>query len=703
MPQKKWNPAIPGFDQMLHGGDYNPDQWLHEPAVIAEDFRLMPKAGYNIVSLGIFAWTSLEPEEGRYTFEWLDEIMDRVARAGMKAALATPSGAKPLWMSEKYPEVRRMTPVGDGMHLLREPSGFRHNHCFTSPVYRAKVAEINGRLAARYAKHPALGLWHISNEYGGECHCDYCYEAFRAWLRRKYGTLEALNRAWWSRFWSHTITEWSQIQGTDWSVDAMKVDWRRFVSHQTTDFMRHEIAALRKHTPQVPVTTNMMNTYHRLDYAVMADHVDVIANDSYPNYGDSAQLWHQAGWISFNHDVERGLKHGQPFIQMECSPSATNWTKVTALKRPGIHRLEALAAVAHGAEGVMYFQWRKGSGGFEKNHGAVVDHVGHENTRVFRDVAEVGEILRKLQPVRGSTVRSDVALIHDWNARWSLEYTAGPGAGSAAPDRDCCDVSCSHYRSFWKQGMNVDVVRPDADFSGYRLVVAPMLHLVDAGLAAKLRAFVSNGGTLVSTFLSAVVDDNNQCYRGGLPGAGLREVFGVWAEEIDHLEDSDAQSLVMKPKNKLGLKGTFKAHTYCDLLHAEGAEVLASYGGQFYKNAPAVTRNRFGKGQAIYIGAKTDEDFLDAFYRALAAKLPIRPVISGRIPEGVMVRTRTDGENTWLFVLNFRRTPQTVTLGKGRRRDLITGKPVGERLRLPGYGSTVLALEPTRPMRARNA
>jgi beta-galactosidase len=335
----------------------------------------------------------------------------------------------------------------------------------------------------------------------------------------------------------------------------------------------------------------------------------------------------------------------------------------------------------------MYFQWRKGLGGAEKHHGAVVDHVGDENTRVFRDVAEVGDILKKLQPVRGSTVTSDVAIIHDWNARWALEFTAGPGAPS---DRNCCDVSCSHYRAFWKRGVNTDIIRPDEDLSRYKLVVAPMLYLVNEGMAARLRMFVENGGTLVMTYLSAVVGDTNHCHRGGWPGAGLRELFGIWAEEIDHLTEKDAQTIKARVGNSLGLKGAFKAHTFCDLIHEEGAEVVATYANQFYKDMPAITVKKHGKGQAVYIGAKTDEDFLDAFYGALTPKLGIQPAVSGKIPEGVLVRTRTGGETTWTFVLNFRRTPQTVELGKGRRRDMITGKAVGESLRLQGYGSVVL-------------
>jgi beta-galactosidase len=644
---------------------------------------MMPLAGYNIVSIGIFSWTHLEPEEGRYTFNWLDDIMDRVANAGMKAALATPSGAKPAWMSERYPEIRRVTIEG-----VREPHKVRHNHCPTSPVYREKIAAINERLAERYAKHPALGMWHVSNEYGGECHCPLCYGVFQAWIKRKYKSLDALNDAWWTSFWSHTFTDWGQVRPVDPSVDGMALDWKRFVTHQTADFMRHEIAAVRKFAPDIPVTTNMMGTYSGLDYSVLADHVDFIANDSYPVYIDQDDMWKTACDTSFMHDIERGLRHGQPFLQMECSPSVTNWAQYAKLKRPGVHRAEALQAVSHGAEGVMYFQWRKGRGGHEKNHGAVVDHVGHEKTRVFRDVAEVGSILGKLQAVRGTVVESRVALIYDMNARWALDLTAGPGRQTY---RGFIPTCMAHYRAFWKRGINVDVIRLDEDLSRYRVVVAPMLYLVDEEAAARLRAFVEGGGTLVMTYLSAVVDDSNRCHTGGRPGAGLRGLFGIWVEDIDHLMEQDAQGVKACAGNRLGLKGSFKANTFCEIIHAERAEVVAAYTGQFYEGTPAVTARRVGKGVACYIGARTDDDFLDSFYGAVIAESGVGAQARRKIPEGVAVRTRTDGQHTWTFVINFRRTPQTVVLAGGRRRDVLTGKAVGDTIRLPGYGSAVLA------------
>jgi beta-galactosidase len=343
----------------LHGGDYNPDQWRATPEIWDEDMRLMKRSGCNAMSVGIFSWSSFEPEEDRYDFTWLDTIMDKLAENGLFAILATPSGARPAWMSEKYPEVLRV-----GADRVRNLHGHRHNHCFTSPVYRAKTAAINRKLAERYKDHPALLVWHISNEYGGECHCPVCQEAFREWLKRKYeNDLDQLNNAWWTGFWSHRYTKWSQLESPaphgESSVHGLNLDWKRFVTDQTIEFYRNEIAPLRELTPEIPVTTNLMGTYTGLDYWKFAKELDVAAWDNYPSWHNDAESTPElASRISFLHDLNRSLKGGKPFMLMESTPSLVNWQRVNKLKRPGMHLLSSLQAVAHGSDTVQYFQWR---------------------------------------------------------------------------------------------------------------------------------------------------------------------------------------------------------------------------------------------------------------------------------------------------------------------------------------------------------
>ena len=409
-------PINPRFPHFLHGGDYNPDQWPEE--VWAEDMRLMKLSNCNTMSVGIFSWTQLEPEEGKFTFGWLDKIMDLLAANGGYAVLATPSGARPAWMSKKYPEVLRVRP-----ERLRNLHGVRHNHCFTSPVYREKVSIINTKLAERYKDHPALLVWHISNEYNGECHCDLCQAAFRVWLKKKYDNdLDTLNQAWWAAFWSHTYTAWEQIESPspvgEPLLHGLNLDWKRFCNDQTFDFFRSEIVPLRKYTPNVPITTNFMGLFPGLNYPKFADYVDVVSWDSYPVWHTTGSDWRLGAQISFVHDQNRSMKGGKPFMLMESTPSNTNWQPIPKLKRPGMHMLSSLQAVAHGSDTVQYFQWRKSRGSSEKFHGAVVDHVGNEHTRVFKDVTDLGAVLKQLDPLIGTSVRPM------WPSTW-IGKTAG--------------------------------------------------------------------------------------------------------------------------------------------------------------------------------------------------------------------------------------------------------------------------------------
>ncbi|MDN5276644.1 MAG: beta-galactosidase [Clostridiales bacterium] len=685
MKPMKYPPINPKFPHFLHGGDYNPDQWKHTPEVWDEDMRLMKLAHCNVMSVGIFSWASLEPEEGKFEFGWLDTIMDKLAENGVYAILATPSGARPAWLAAKYPEVLRVLP-----NRVRILFGGRHNHCYTSPVYREKTRLINQKLAERYKDHPALLAWHVSNEYGGECHCELCQQAFREWLKKKYDNdLDKLNRAWWTGFWSHTYTDWDQIQSPaphgEGSIHGLNLDWKRFVTHQTIEFMKNEIAPLREITPNVPVTTNFMGTYTGLNYWKFAPELDVISWDNYPRWHGEEPDWELAYKVAFVHDINRSLKGGKPFMLMESTPSMTNWMKVAKLKRPGMHLLSSIQAVAHGSDTVQYFQWRKSRGCVEKFHGAVVDHCGHENTRVFRDVAEVGKVLEKLDPIIGTTVRPEVAIIYDWENRWAIDDMKG-----LIQDKKDYLLTCqSHYRPFWENGVPVDVIDMDCDFSGYKLLIAPMLYMVRPGVAERIEKFVEEGGTFVTTYWSGIVDENDLCFLGGFPGP-LRKVTGIWSEEIDALYDHDVNHVVLKDDNPLGLKGEYEARELCDLIHAETAEVLATYKSDFYAGRPALTVNSFGKGKAYYIAFRNNGDFLTDFYGALIKELNLKRAVDTELPQGVTAQMRTDGERVFVFILNFVPEERQVDLKEMRFKDMITGEDVTGRVSLPPYGVKIL-------------
>lgn len=672
--------------KMLHGADYFPEQWVDYPEVLDEDIRLMKKANCNVMSIGMFSWGKLEPEEGVFDFEWLDNVLDKFAENEIYCFLATPSGARPAWMSEKYPEVLRVGP-----NRVRNLHGKRHNHCYTSPVYREKVTIINRKLAERYAHHPAVIGWHVSNEYGGDCHCDYCQEAFREWVKAKYKTLDNLNHAWWSTFWAHNISSWSQVEspaphGED-AVHAMNLDWKRFVTDQTIDFYRHEIKPLKEVNPDLPAFTNFMEVknFEGLDYFKFAQELDFVSWDAYPTWHDLQEEGAVASLFAFNHDLFRSAKDGQPFLLMESTPSTTNWQPVSKLKRPGMHFLASMQAVAHGADSVQYFQWRKSRGSSEKFHGAVVDHVGHENTRVFKEVTEVGEALAKLEDLVGTSVDAEVALIFDTENRWAVKDAQGPRNMGLHYE----ETIEQHYKAFWDQGVPVDVIDMEKDLSKYKLVVAPMLYLVKPGFGEKIEKFVEDGGTFVTTYWSGIVDENDLVNLGGFPGP-LRKTLGIWAEEIDALYDGETNRVEVIADNPLGLTDDYVAHELCDLIHLEGAEALAYYKDDFYAGRPALTVNQFGKGKAYYIASRNRGSFHFDFYRKVVDEAGIKRVIEAELPSGVTAQKRTDGEYDYVFLLNFSDEVKQVDLSDATYTDMLTGTDVPEQVELAAFGAKVL-------------
>ncbi|MDD2580076.1 MAG: beta-galactosidase [Eubacteriales bacterium] len=681
----RFEPISPKFTKLLHGADYNPDQWLHDPAILDEDVRLMQLAGCNVMSVGIFAWAALEPEEGRFDFDWLDQTIDRLWSHGVYTILATPTAARPAWMSQKYPEVLRTG--GDRKRILH--SG-RHNHCLTSPVYRRFAVRINEKLAERYADHPGLLLWHVSNEYGGECHCDLCQEAFRDYLRERYDhDLEKLNQAWWSRFWSHTYTDWSQIESPaphgENSVHGLYLDWMRFTTHQTRDFMAAETEPLRRLTPHVPLTANFMETYGGLDYFKLARDVDIISWDSYPTWHrDAENPADIAAATAFNHDLFRSLKQGRPFMLMESTPSQVNWQPVCKLIKPGMHRLAALQAIAHGSDTVQYFQWRKSRGSSEKFHGAVVDHAGHEQTRVFKEVSQVGRDLAALSDVCNTSVPARTAIFFDWENRWAIEHMQG----LTRDRRQYVETCMQHHQAFWRQGIPVDLIDMDSEIDGYDLIIAPMLYMIRPGTAERLEQFVRRGGTLVVTYFSGLVDESDLCFLGGFPGP-LRGLTGVWAEETDSLYADEHNTLAITAASLADLRGSYRIDTVCDLIHAETAEVLAVYGNDFYKGRPALTVNHVGDGEVYYVAARTEPAFLNDFYSWLGSRRGLDRVLAD-LPDGVTVSSRTDGEADYLFIQNYHGESRSVHLGELAGMDLLSQQHLTGTVTLDPYGIVVL-------------
>ncbi len=668
--------------RFLHGGDYNPDQWQDYPDILAKDLALMKLAKVNTVSLGIFAWSALEPEEGRFEFAWLDKIFDEIHAMGGNVILATPSGARPAWLSQKYPEVLRTNDRFEKMH-----HGGRHNHCFSSPIYREKVAIINQKLAERYGHHPALLMWHISNEYSGDCHCAYCQENFRHWLQVKYGTLAALNAAWWGPFWSHTITDWSQIDAPsaigESMVHGQNLDWKRFVTDQTIDFFEAETKPLKAVTPDVPVTTNFMADtvdllpFYSLDYGKFAKHVDLISWDCYPAWhNDAMSTADLASKVGFINDQYRSLKQ-QPFLIMESTPSGVNWHDYNKTKRPGMHTLSSLQFLAHGSDSNLYFQWRKSRGSSEKFHGAVVDHDNSADNRVFQEVAHVGELLEKVQAVKGSDKVARVGMIYDWDNNWALD----DAQGFQTQDKKYGLSLQNHYRYFWNKDIAVDVVTPDHDFSKYDLLIAPMLYLMTEETMAKLGAYVKAGGQLVSTYITGCVDENDLTYLGGWPEK-LQEIFGISVTETDTLYPTD--------RNGLSYAGaSYEAVDYCSLFKTTSAETLAVYETDFYAGTPAVTVNAYGAGKAYYIGARTGYDFLAAFYGQSVHDLTLDHPFVETGNDAVSVQSREKGDQTFYFVMNFSETAQTITVA-AESTDLLTGEKVGKTIALAPYGVKVL-------------
>ncbi|MDQ6722144.1 MAG: beta-galactosidase [Candidatus Dormibacteraeota bacterium] len=619
---------------MLYGGDYNPDQWPEE--VWQQDVRLMREAGVNLVSLGIFAWSRLEPKAGTFDFEWLDRIMNLLHEGGLSVDLATATASPPPWLSHAHPE---MLPVlADGVQLW--PGGRQH-YCPSSPVYRDATRRLVDALATRYAQHPALVMWHVGNEYACHvpaCFCNVSARAFREWLKQRYGSLGELNRAWGTDFWSQRYSAWEEIlpprRTPTWPNPSQQLDFMRFSSDELLECYEIERRILTERTPGIPVTTNFMRLFKPLDYWKWAEREDIVSDDVYQDPLDP-----EAGMrAAMAGDLMRSLGRGRPWILMEQSPNRVNWRDVNAPKAPGVMRLWSLQALARGADGVMFFQWRQSRAGAEKFHSAAVPHGPAHSSPTWREVVQLGGELRELDAVCGSRVRADVAILLDWESWWALELPSKPSNRVQQIEQ-----LEAYYRPLFEANVTADFARSTDDLSRYKLVIAPSLYLVNDAAAANVAAHVEGGGNLLMSFFSGIVDANDHIRLGGHPQPFLR-VLGM--QVLDWLPLGDGEVLPVR----FGDGGEGHGVVWSELIEAQGAEVLATFTASSLSGRPAVTLNRFGAGSAQYVGTHLDPAALGRCVRSAWTRAGVMPVSES--PAGVEVVRRTMPGGSLLFLLN---------------------------------------------------
>ncbi|TDC08425.1 beta-galactosidase [Nonomuraea longispora] len=650
---------------ILYGGDYNPEQWPRE--VWAEDAKLMRDAGVNFVTLGIFAWAQVEPVPGDYRFAWLDEVMDLLHENGVAVCLATMTASPPPWLGHRNPE---SLPVDDGG--VRLSYGSRCHVCPSSTAYREAARALVTELVRRYADHPALAAWHIGNEYGCQvpkCYCDLCAEAFRGWLRRRYDTLDGLNEAWTTTFWSQRYSAWEEIlpprRTTGIPNPAHTLDFTAFCSDALLECYRLEADVVRQATPGVPVTTNLCNVAPTTDYPAWAAEMDVVSGDCYPDQREPEPQLQSALFF----DVWRGLGDGRPWWLLEQATSAVNWMGTNPAKKPGGMRLDSLQAVARGADAVLFFQWRASRGGAEKFHSAMVPHAGPDHP-LHQAVRDLGADLRSLGAVEGSRVRAETALVLDWRSWWAVEQESHPSDRIRMMDR-----LRDHHDPLWRLGVTTDVVRSTSDLSGYRLVVVPNLYLLTAEAAANLAAYVERGGHLVVSFFSGIVDENDRVWLGGYPGP-LRELLGLSITEFDPLHTGTTVPITWDGAES-------RATLWSERIELEGAEAVAAFGD----GSPAVTRHAYGEGVAWYLGTRPDPAVMRELTRRIAAEAGV--TLPG-LPEGVEAVTRAGADGVHhLFLLNHTFEEHRVPVADGGSV-LLDGERSGGALVLPPRAAAVL-------------
>jgi beta-galactosidase len=678
-----------------YGGDYNPEQWPE--STWAEDISLMAEAGVNLVTVGVFSWSRLQPAPGELTAGWLDRVLDLLADAGIGVDLATGTASPPPWLVAAHPEILPVT--ADGTRLA---PGSRQHYCPSAPAFRAAAVDLAGRMARRYAGHPALTMWHVSNEYGCHvpaCYCELSAAAFRDWLRARYGELGRLNQAWGGAVWSQDYTSWDQVEpprtAPTYPNPAQQLDFARFSSGELLSCYLAEREVVAVHSPDTPITTNFLNLFRPVDQFRWAAELDVVSVDSYPDPADP-----EAHLLSaMTCDLTRSVGGGRPWVLMEQAPNAVNWRPVNVPKAPGQYRALSLQAVARGGDAVLAFQWRAAATGAEKFHSAMLPHAGTDS-RVWREVTGLGADLGRLAQLAGSPVPAEVALLLDWESWWALELDSHPSR------LHLVELLREFYRPLFEAGVNADFAHPESDLSGYRLLLVPALYLVSDAGAENVRQFAAAGGTVAISFFSGIVDPGDRIRLGGYPAPWL-DLLGLRVEEfaplpagaVVRLDGAPVADGTSRTDATLAANATLTADTapwtdgpdrvgrlWQDVIDLRGADPLLRYAEGHLAGQPAVTRHPYGRGEALYLGTLPDRASLRDLVQQACRQAGVD--LRADVPPGVEMVRRGD----YLFVISHLDLPVEIDLG-GKGLDLLTSDIVGPAVVLGPRGVLVLSPE----------
>ncbi len=658
-------PSAASPPPILLGTAWYPEQWPESRW--DEELALMQQAGIRMVRVGEFAWSRMEPEEGKYDLDWLDRAIAAAARHNIYSVVGTPTAAPPAWLTQKYPETLRTKEDG-----RRDQHGNRQQFNWANPKYRELARAIAEQLAKRFGHNPYVLGWQIDNEYSDVSYDPETRAQFQRWLKARYTTLDNLNTRWTNAYWSETYTAWDQIPiQTGYGNPGLLLSWMRFVSDTWRSYQKNQLEVLRANShPGKFITTNTMGWFDGFDHYVVEQDLDLASWDDYVGEGHLNAVKN-----GFPHDLTRGFKQ-KNFWVMETQPGSVNWADINNSLDKGEVRAMAWHDVGHGADAVSYWQWRSALNGQEQYHGTL---LGTDGTPVplYPEVAQVGKEFQKAGPVlAGTTIKSEVAILHSYDSRWAINWQR---------HNKNFDVNYEigyYYGGIRPIAQSVDVLPPTANLSAYKLVIAPGLNVLSDAAAKNLAEYVRGGGHLVLGQRSAMKDDDNGLQPARQPGP-LGELLGGRVEQYYALTDAIPIE---------GQWGSGECPLWAELLSAKDkdTEVLMRYGKSngWLDGQPAAVTRKVGKGRITYIGAWLEPKMMASAAKWMAAVSGVSTPLPN-VPEGVEVSVRQSAHGLVYILVNLSKGTQIITL-PAAMSDVLEGGTKSS-VTLARYGVAVLS------------